>query len=67
MIPDVDIWRAALIMVKRCGDDAMLEAAARADQLQEEGDWQGALTWHRILDAIERLQAEAPAEGEKVH
>jgi hypothetical protein len=67
MIPDVDIWRAALIMVKRYGDDAMLEAAARADQLQEEGDWQGALTWHRILDAIERLQAEAPAEGEKVH
>jgi hypothetical protein len=67
MIPDVDIWRAALIMVKRYGDDAMLEAAARADQLQEEGDWQGALTWHRILDAIERLQAKAPAEGEKVH
>ena len=25
------------------------------------------LTWHRILDAIERLQAKAPAEGEKVH
>jgi hypothetical protein len=28
-------------MVKRYGDDAMLEAAARADQLQEAGDWQG--------------------------
>src|SRR5262249_27052372 len=26
---------------------AMLEAAARADKLQEDGDWQGALTWHR--------------------
>jgi hypothetical protein len=24
-------------------------------------------TWHRILNAIERLQAEAPAEGENVH
>jgi len=23
--------------------------------------------WHRILDAIERLQAKAPAEGEAVH
>jgi hypothetical protein len=41
MIPDLDIWRAALLMVKRYGDDAMLEAAARADQLQEDGDWQG--------------------------
>jgi len=28
----------------------------------EDGDRVGA-TWHRILDAIERLQAKAPAEG----
>ena len=27
----------------------------------------GAETWHRILNAIERLQAKAPAEGEKAH
>jgi hypothetical protein len=27
----------------------------------------GAETWHRTLNAIERLQAKAPAEGEKVH
>jgi hypothetical protein len=27
----------------------------------------GAETWHRILNAIERLQAKAPAAGEKVH
>jgi hypothetical protein len=26
----------------------------------------GAETWHRILNAIERLQAKAPAEGETV-
>ena len=55
-----------MAMVIRYGDDAMLEAAVRADQLQA-GDSQGALTWHRILDAIERLQAKAPAEGEAVH
>jgi hypothetical protein len=24
-------------------------------------------TWHRILNAIERLQATKPAEGETVH
>ena len=30
-----------------------------------EGDMAGAETWHRILTAIERLQASA--EGEKVH
>jgi hypothetical protein len=27
----------------------------------------GAETWHRILNAIERLQAKAPAESEAVH
>ena len=27
----------------------------------------GAATWHRILDAIERLQAEKLAEGEALH
>ena len=43
------------------------DAAARADQLLDEGDMAGAETWHRILNAIERLQAKAPAEGEKVH
>ena len=34
MIPDLDIWRAAMAIVKRYGDDAMLEAAARADSPQ---------------------------------
>jgi hypothetical protein len=33
----------------------------------DEGDMAGAATWHRILNAIERLQAGAPADAEKVH
>jgi hypothetical protein len=37
----------------------MLESAERADQLLDEGDMAGAETWHRILNAIERLQAKA--------
>ena len=67
MIPDREIWAAALLMVKRYGADVMHEAAARADQLIEEGDMAGAVIWHRILDAIERLRAPKPAEGEAVH
>ena len=67
MIPEREIWRAALAMVKRYAADAMIEAAARADQLLEDGEWQAAATWHRILDAIERLQAKSPAEGERLH
>ena len=63
MISDRDIWAAAPLMVKRYKVDAMQEAAARADQLLEDGDPAGAGIWHRILDAIERLQAKSPAEG----
>ena len=66
IFPEADIWRAAVLIVKRYGDDAMLEASERADQLLDQGDMAGAETWHRILNAIERLQAKAPAAGEKV-
>jgi hypothetical protein len=45
-----DLW-AALAIVKRYGDAAMLEAAERADQLLEEGDpWPrqtGIASWTR--------------------
>jgi len=57
MIDDSAIWQGALLMVKRYGEDAMLEASMRADQLLEEGDMAGAETWHRILNAIERLRS----------
>ena len=59
MIDDRGVWQAAVLLVKRYGDDAMLEAAARADQLQDDGDWQGAVIWHRILDCIERMRQKA--------
>jgi hypothetical protein len=59
MIDDRDIWAAALLLVKRYGDDA--------NQLLDEGDMAGAETWHRILNAIEQLQGTKPAEGETVH
>ena len=49
-------------MVKRYKGDAMLEAVARADQLQEDGDWQGAAAWHGIIDCIKQMQATKPAK-----
>jgi hypothetical protein len=55
-----------MAMVKHYGDDALLDAAARTCQFMEAGDMVGCTTWQRILDAIERLQAQKPAEGEKV-
>jgi hypothetical protein len=67
VIPDRDVWQAALAMVRKYGDRAMLEADRRPDQLQDDDDWECAFWWHRILNAIERLQGRPPAEDEKVH
>jgi triphosphoribosyl-dephospho-CoA synthetase len=53
---DLDIWRAAQLMVKRYGEDAAIQAGMRADDLLAEGDVDGAATWRAIIRAIEELQ-----------
>ncbi len=37
MIPDLDIWRAANVIIKQYGQDAPFHAATRADKLLEVG------------------------------
>ena len=60
MIPEIDIWRAALVMLKRFGDNAPKESATRADNLETEGDRDGAATWRRITNAVEQLVNTTP-------
>ena len=60
VIPEIDIWRAALLMLKRFGDNAPTESATRADNLETEGDRDGAATWRRITDAVEQLANPTP-------
>ena len=50
MIPEIDIWRAASLMLKRYGEKALEESAARADELFAEQDHDGAAVWRRIID-----------------
>jgi hypothetical protein len=57
MVSDLDIWRAANLLVQRHGADAELEAAKRADLMLDRGDDDGRLLWMRIRRAIEDLQA----------
>ena len=42
VIPEIDIWRAANLMLKRYGDKALEESATRADELAAAGDHDGA-------------------------
>ena len=67
MIPDLDIYRSAQVLVKHHGPDAPIHAAMRADELLEAGDLDGYVVWKRILRAVEELQETAPKSGEAVH
>jgi hypothetical protein len=60
VISDLDIWRAAALMVKRHGNAAGLEAARRADELLAQGDTEGQAVWLRIVRAIQELQRTEP-------
>ena len=55
MIPEIDIWRAASLMLKRYGEKALEESAAHADELFAEQDHDGAAVWRRIIEAIGEL------------
>jgi hypothetical protein len=47
-------------MIKRHGEKALDESAARADELALAGDDDGAATWRRIMGAVTQLANETP-------
>ncbi len=67
MIPDLDIYRSASLLVKQHGPDAPIHAAMRADAMLEAGDLDGVAVWRRILRAVEELQGAKPKPSEAVH
>ena len=67
MIPDLDIFRSAQLLIKQHGEDAPIHAAMRADAMLEAGDLDGVATWRRILRAVEEQQGTEPKPGEAVH
>lgn len=52
MISDLDILRAAHLMMHEYGGDAELEAANYADRMRVQGDCETVLTWTRIQRTI---------------
>ncbi len=62
----IDIYRAAKLLIERYGEDATLEAAARADTLRDEGDLDGAKVWRGIMKATREFQRDKPKKGERV-
>ncbi len=60
MLPDLDIFRSAQVLVKHHGQDAPIHAAMRADAMLEKGDVDGCAVWKRIVTAVEELQRMNP-------
>ena len=63
MISDLDILRAAHLMMHEFGGDAELEAANCIDRVRRQGDWDALLTWARIQRTIARLDLTRTATG----
>ena len=61
MISEIDIWRAANLLIRKHGANAELEAAKRADLMLDRGDDEGRLLWSRIRRAVEAYRR-FPAE-----
>src|SRR5580704_3561838 len=55
VIPKIEIWRVAVLMVSRYADEAEANSFVRAEELAAEGDHAGAAIWRRITVAIEQL------------
>jgi len=60
VIPEIDIWRVANLMLKRYGNNAELESVRRVAELWDDGDPAGVAVWGRIIDAIGQLANTTP-------
>ena len=61
MTPEIEIRRAANLMVTRYGEAAKLESAKRAEELAADGDLAGLAVWLRIIDVICQLAITTPS------
>ena len=54
-LSEKDVRMTAGLMVKRYGNDAVSEAATRADELRSRGNEPGCAIWQRVIDAIDEI------------
>jgi hypothetical protein len=63
VVSNIDIWRAATLLIKQHGQDAEIVAARRVDELAEQEDDEGRAVWLRIRRAIVELQSAPTGPG----
>jgi hypothetical protein len=63
MLTDVDLYRAAHLMIHEYGNDAELEAVRRADRMLARGDRDELLIWFGIWRTIAGMRSQTPPTG----
>jgi len=67
IITDADIFRSAGNMIKRHGQEAVIVADLRANELLGRGNMDGYRMWKRIILVIGELSTSAPSENQWLH
>ena len=57
MTSDLDIYRAANVLIEKHGEEAPIHEAMRADELLEAGDVDGYAVWKRIANPRHTAEA----------
>ncbi len=63
MIPNLDIFRTANILIREHGQDAPIHAARRADALLVAGDLEGCAVFKRVIKAVEEMLSKERPPG----
>lgn len=67
MVADIDIWRAAKLLIDHYGKDAAMVSAQKSNRALQEQDQANYETWQRVAMAILDLQRRKVLDGERVH
>ncbi len=67
MIPDLDIYRSANVLVTHHGQDAPVHASMLADAMLDKGDSGGYAVWKRILRAVEEIGNTTPSADQAMN
>ena len=60
MVPEIDIWRTAPLLIRQHGEDAEIVAAQRVDALWQRVGYEGCAIWLRVKRALVELQVAPP-------
>ncbi len=63
LIPDLDIYRTANVLVKHHGQDAPIHAAMRANELLDKGNMEGCAVFKRVIKAVEEMLSKERPPG----